>query len=151
MKIYFNKLENSDVKKILEEKFEVSDVNDSFLDAASGSIKKALLIKENSSEYEQINKIFDIIDKENLVSFINSASSIYESKDDIYNILDYINILLDIKIKQNTKESFKYAKCIFIVEEVKKRLRANSNYDMSIDYLLMNMWKEINSERSSRY
>ena len=151
MKIYFNKLENSDVKKILEEKFEVSDVNDSFLDAASGSIKKALLIKENSSEYEQINKIFDIIDKENLVSFINSASSIYESKDDIYNILDYINILLDIKIKQNTKDSFKYAKCIFIVEEVKKRLRANSNYDMSVDYLLMNMWKEINSERSSRY
>ena len=112
---------------------------------------KALLIKENSSEYEQINKIFDIIDKENLVSFINSASSIYESKDDIYNILDYINILLDIKIKQNTKDSFKYAKCIFIVEEVKKRLRANSNYDMSVDYLLMNMWKEINSERSSRY
>lgn len=151
MKIYFNKLENSDVKKILEEKFEVSDVNDSFLDAASGSIKKALLIKENSSEYEQINKIFDIIDKENLVNFINSASLIYESKDDIYNILDYINILLDIKIKQNTKESFKYAKCIFIVEEVKKRLRANSNYDMSVDYLLMNMWKEINSERSSRY
>ena len=121
------------------------------LDAASGSIKKALLIKENSSEYEQINKIFDIIDKENLVNFINSASLIYESKDDIYNILDYINILLDIKIKQNTKESFKYAKCIFIVEEVKKRLRANSNYDMSVDYLLMNMWKEINSERSSRY
>ena len=39
----------------------------------------------------------------------------------------------------------------FTVEEVKKRLRANSNYDMSIDYLLMNMWKEINGERSSRY
>lgn len=151
MKIYFNKLENSDIKKILEERFEVSDINDSFLDAASGSIKKALLIKENSSEYEQINKIFDIIDKENLVNFINSASAIYESKDDIYNILDYINIILDIKIKKNTKDSFKYAKCIFIVEEVKKRLRANSNYDMSIDYLLMNMWKEINSERSSRY
>lgn len=147
MKLYFNNLDKNSVKKVLTEKFEMEDINDSFLDAVGGSIKKALLIKEKSSEYEKITKLFDIIDKENLVNFINSASIIYENKDDIYNILDYINILLDIKIRSN----FKFANCIFTVEEVKKRLRANSNYDMSIDYLLMNMWKEINSERSSRY
>ena len=151
MKLYFNNLDKNSVKKVLTEQFEMKDINDSFLDAAGGSIKKALLIKEKSSEYEQITKLFDIIDKENLVNFINSASIIYENKDDIYNILDYINILLDIKIRSNSNNSFKFANCIFTVEEVKKRLRANSNYDMSIDYLLMNMWKEINGERSSRY
>lgn len=151
MKLYFNNLDKNSVKKVLTEKFEMEDINDSFLDAVGGSIKKALLIKEKSSEYKQITKLFDIIDKENLVNFINSASIIYENKDDIYNILDYINILLDIKIRSNSNNSFKFANCIFTVEEVKKRLRANSNYDMSIDYLLMNMWKEINGERSSRY
>ena len=151
MKLYFNNLDKNSVKKVLTEQFELKDINDSFLDAVGGSIKKALLIKEKSSEYEQIAKLFDIIDKENLVNFINSASIIYENKDDIYNILDYINILLDIKIRSNSNNSFKFANCIFTVEEVKKRLRANSNYDMSIDYLLMNMWKEINGERSSRY
>ena len=151
MKLYFNNLDKNSVKKVLTEQFEMKDINDSFLDAAGGSIKKALLIKEKSSEYEQITKLFDIIDKENLVNFINSASIIYENKDDIYNILDYINILLDIKIRSNSSNSFKFANCIFTVEEVKKRLRANSNYDMSIDYLLMNMWKEINGERSCRY
>lgn len=151
MKLYFNNLDKNSVKKVLTEKFEMEDINDSFLDAVGGSIKKALLIKEKSSEYEQITKLFDIIDKENLVNFINSASIIYENKDDIHNILDYINILLDIKIRSNSNNSFKFANCIFTVEEVKKRLRANSNYDMSIDYLLMNMWKEINGERSSRY
>ena len=151
MKLYFNNLDKNSVKKVLTEKFEMEDINDSFLDAVGGSIKKALLIKEKSSEYEQITKLFDIIDKENLVNFINSASIIYENKDDIYNILDYINILLDIKIRSNSSNSFKFANCIFTVEEVKKRLRANSNYDMSIDYLLMNMWKEINGERSCRY
>ncbi len=151
MKLYFNNLDKNNVKKVLTEQFEMKDINDSFLDAVGGSIKKALLIKEKSSEYEQITKLFDIIDKENLVNFINSASIIYENKDDIYNILDYINILLDIKIRSNSNNSFKFANCIFTVEEVKKRLRANSNYDMSIDYLLMNMWKEINGERSSRY
>ncbi len=151
MKLYFNNLENKDVEKILKEQFNMNDVNEAFLNAVSGSVKKALLIKEKSSEYEQINKLFDIIDKENLVNFINSGSIIYENKDDIYNILDYINIILDSKMKTNPIDSYKYANCIFTVEEVKKRLRANSNYDMSIDYLLMNIWKEINSERSSRY
>lgn len=151
MKLYFNNLTNDEVKKILTTQGIASNANESFLDAAGGSIKKALLLKEKSSEYEQITKLFDIIEKENLVNFINSASIIYENKDDIYNILDYINILLDIKIRENNANSLKFANCIFTVEEVKKRLRANSNYDMSIDYLLMNMWKEINSERSSRY
>ena len=151
MKLYFNKLENNDMRKILTSKFNMTDIKESFLDASNGSIKKALLIKEKSTEYEQINKLFDIIDKEDLVTFINSAEIIYNGKDDIYNILDYINILLTNKMNENNKNSFKYANCIFIVEEVKKRLRANSNYDMSMDYLLMNMWKEINSEGSSRY
>ncbi len=151
MKLYFNKLENNDMRKILTSKFNMTDIKESFLDASNGSIKKALLIKEKSTEYEQINKLFDIINKEDLVTFINSAEIIYNGKDDIYNILDYINILLTNKMNENNKNSFKYANCIFIVEEVKKRLRANSNYDMSMDYLLMNMWKEINSEGSSRY
>lgn len=151
MKLYFNNLENKDIEKILKEQFNMADISEAFLNAVSGSVKKALLIKEKSSEYEQINKLFDIIDKENLVNFINSANIIYENKDDIYDILDYINILLDNKMKTNPIRAFKYANCIFTVEEVKKRLRANSNYDMSIDYLLMNIWKEINSEGSSRY
>ena len=151
LKLYFNNLTNEEVKNILENKFGIENTNNSFLTAVGGSIKKALLIKEKSSEYEQIDKLFDIIKKENLVNFINSASILYENKDDIYNFLDYINILLENKMKEDTYFASKYANCIFIVEEVKKRLRANSNYDMSIDYLIMNIWKEINSEGSSRY
>ena len=36
------------------------------------------------------------------------------------------------------------------VEEAKKRLAANSNYDMTIDNLLMKMWEEINEKYSRR-
>ena len=151
MKLYFNNLDNKDVEKILKEKYNMDNISNAFLNAVNGSVKKALLIKEKLSEYEQLDKLFDIIEKENLVNFINSANVLYENKDDIYDLLDYINILLDNKMKLNPLISFKYANCIFTVEEVKKRLRANSNYDMSIDYLLMNIWKEINSEGSSRY
>ena len=32
---------------------------------------------------------------------------------------------------------------IHIVEETKKRILSNSNYDMSIDYLLLKLWEEL--------
>ena len=41
----------------------------------------------------------------------------------------------------------KYIKCIEIVEETKKRLKANSNYDMCIDYMIFSMWQEIVEHR----
>lgn len=147
-KIYFNLLAENEIKTVLNG-LNINNITNSYLQACNGSIKKAILLKEKSEEYEQIDKIFGIIDKDNIVTFINKSNVIYENKDDIYNILDYINIILNNKAKEGTNK-IAYANCIFIVEEVKKRLRANGNFDMCIDYLLMNMWKEINSERNSR-
>ena len=119
MKLYFNNLDKNSVKKVLTEKFEMEDINDSFLDAAGGSIKKALLIKEKSSEYEQITKLFDIIDKENLVNFINSASIIYENKDDIYNILSKSK-----KAKNNNH----------VREKIRQTLNENANFYKEQEY-----------------
>ena len=42
------------------------------------------------------------------------------------------------------KKSSKYANCINIVEDTKKRLKSNSNYDMSIDNMLLKMWEQVN-------
>ena len=44
------------------------------------------------------------------------------------------------KIKQNVK----YVECIEITEKTKERLRKNSNYDMTIDNFMLNVWEEIN-------
>lgn len=55
-------------------------------------------------------------------------------------ILEYMNVLLFEKAKTNAK----WIKGISIVEETKKRLQQNANYDMCIDNLLFNMWEEIN-------
>ena len=55
-------------------------------------------------------------------------------------ILDYINVILIQKAKTNMA----FTNCILIVEETKKRLQQNANYDMCIDNLLFNMWEEIN-------
>ncbi len=65
---------------------------------------------------------------------------IFKDKDSIDEILDYINITLFNKIKENIR----YTDCIKIVEETKDRLKKNSNYDMTIDNLLLKTWEEIN-------
>ena len=41
------------------------------------------------------------------------------------------------------KENYIYTNCITIVENTKKRLAQNANYDMSIDDMLFKMWEEI--------
>ena len=43
-------------------------------------------------------------------------------------------------VEANSKEE-----AIKIVEDTKKRLNFNSNYDMSIDNLLINIWEEFNN------
>ncbi len=39
-------------------------------------------------------------------------------------------------------ENMKYTKAVFIVEQAKKKILANANYDMTIDNLLLKLWEE---------
>ena len=65
---------------------------------------------------------------------------LYKAKDEKNDILDYMNIVfINLAIKSN-----KYANCIKIVEDTKKRLKSNSNYDMSIDNMLFRLWEQVN-------
>ena len=61
---------------------------------------------------------------------------LYKAKEEINEILDYLNIIL-LKM---AKENYVYTNCIEIVENTKKRLKQNANYDMCIDYMLFNLW-----------
>ena len=51
-----------------------------------------------------------------------------------------------IKWPGGKKNEIKYANCINSVEETKKRLDNNANYDMSIDILLLKIWEELNEK-----
>lgn len=46
----------------------------------------------------------------------------------------------------NNKKNERFINVIKIIEEVKKRLKANSNFDMSIDHLIFEIWGEINED-----
>ena len=61
-------------------------------------------------------------------------------KENINDMLDYIIVALYSKRNVNQK----YINCIDFVNECANRLKANSNFDMSIDNLLFKMWEELN-------
>ena len=109
------------------------------LEAFQGSIGKAIQLQDKQEEYEQIENVIINLEKRDKIDTLNKAEVIYKAKEEKFDILDYINIiLLDI-----AKKSSKYAMCINIVEDTKRRLQSNANYDMSIDNMLLKLWEQV--------
>lgn len=137
IKVTFREIEDNLLKRYLESKYNLK-IDENILKACSGSIEKAIIVNENKEQYEEIYKLFSNVENYKLLDVLNKAQFIYKNKEDIYDILDYINIvLLDKLIK-----SPKYIRYIEAVEQTKKNLRANSNYDMSIDNMIFKIWEE---------
>lgn len=138
-KLYFDKISNDELKLYLIQN-NLAEIPEDFLEMADGSIKKVLEITENKNSYYTINKIMNNLDKNDIIEILNLASELYKSKETIDSILENINIIALKKSRTNPK----FAGCINIVEQTKKRLKANANYDMCIDNLLFDMWGEVN-------
>ena len=137
--IKFNNIPDEEIKKYLEQKYELENVPESIILASSGSIGKAEIIKDKQELYNAVDEAINNIEKMDLIDTLKKADIIYKSQEDKNEILEYINIVLFKKAKQNTK----YLNCINIVEDAKKRLKANSNYNMTIDNMIMTIWEEI--------
>ena len=142
-KISFLGLSYNEIEKYIKSKTNES-VNDSVLKLADGSIGKALILKDKEDLYSKVKSIIDNIEDMKKVYLWKNAELIYKSADDIQEILDYMNILLFEKAKENVN----YLNCIEIVEETKRKLKVNSNYNMTIDKLLIQIWEEINEKHS---
>lgn len=137
IKVKFNGLLENEINQYLKQNEIVVD-EENYIKISQGSIGKLLDIKEDEDVYNQVNIVLENIDKNTLIDILNKAEILYSQKDKIQEILDYINIYL-----YNTKDIRKI-NCIEYVEDTKKRLISNGNYDMCIDYLLLRMWERIN-------
>ena len=137
--IKFNPIQDDQIKKYIKEKYEMDNISESIVLASSGSIGKAEILKDKEELYSSIDKVINNIEKMDLIDTLKNADIIYKSQEDKQDILEYINIILFNKAKQNEK----YLNCINVVEEAKKRLKANSNYNMTIDNMIMTIWEEI--------
>ena len=140
--VYFDRIQDSEIKKYLEKNYKEESIGTGIIDIADGSIGKAINLKDKFETYEKINIIVDNLEKYDIIQLLRNAEDIYNNKDEIFEILEYINVLLMKKSKTN----YKYANCIQIIEETKKRIKSNSNYNMCIDYMLFGIWEEVNEK-----
>ena len=139
MILHFNRLSDTEIKSYLQEQYNELNVTQSMLDIAGGSIGRAINLKDKQEDYSKVEEIINNLDKKDLIDIVQASEILYKSKENINDILDYINIIL-LKM---AKENYIYTNCIKIVENTKKRLAQNANYDMSIDDMLFKMWEEI--------
>ncbi len=138
MILHFNQIPDLDIKNYLEKNYNIQ-VSNNMLEVFQGSIGKAIELKDKQEIYKNIEEAIDNIEKEDLIDLIKKLDILYTSKDEILDILDYINIIFLRKAKENVK----YTRCIKIVENTKRRITQNANYDMSIDNMLFNIWEEV--------
>ena len=140
MILHFNKISNDEIKAYIENYYQTNINSKIMLEASQGSIGKAIQLLDKQEEYEKIEQIIYSLENKDTIDILNMSESIYKAKDEKFEILDYMNIVF---INLATKSS-KYANCINIVEDTKKRLQANANYDMCIDNMLLNLWEQVN-------
>lgn len=141
IKINFNKIKDEEISEYIR-KNSTENLSSNIISFCDGSLGKALKIKEEKETYLKLEELINKLEINDLIDVLNNSEILYKSKENIYDLLEYINVIL-LKTREMKKiNSVKY------VEEAKKRLIANSNYDMTIDNLLIKMWEEINEKYS---
>ncbi|MFR2533773.1 MAG: DNA polymerase III subunit delta' [Clostridia bacterium] len=141
IKIPFQKIEDEDILKYMKER-QNKDLTLEEVSLCEGSIAKAIGWEEKKELYTKVQNFVQTIDKMDLIDLWQKTEFLYKSKEEIFTVLEYM-----ISILYHSKEIRKL-NCIAYVEDTKKRLLANSNYDMCLDNLLMKMWEEINEKYS---
>ena len=109
------------------------------LKTCQGSVKKAIDLSEKKEQYSQIEELLRQIKRLDIIEIIKKAEILYKEKEEIYNLLDYMNVNLIYLSSQD----YKYTEGVQIVENTKKRLQSNANYDMSIDNMLFQLEEKL--------
>ena len=139
-------MSNEEIKNYLSHIGNVTKFSENIFKVCNGSIGKAIKLQEKIDLYREVENLANLLVNEDIVTVWNNSDILYQSKESISDLLDYINIIfMDELIKTQNQQ---YINAIEIVEQTKKRLSSNDNYDMSIDYLLLQIWEEFHEKYS---
>lgn len=128
--IKFQPLTSKEIKQVKPE------LSDDLIQLLEGSLLNAENIEQKKEQYAQLSNLVNVLEDKQLVEVFNSADLLYKGKDDIITLLEYLNLIFFSRNEINA---------IPIIEKTKKKILANNNYDMTIDYCLMNIWDELHS------
>ena len=136
LKINYKNIETNKLKDFLEKNYKINSISENEIRLYNGSIGKALKIQEKKEIYTKVESVFENIENYNIITAKNNLEVLYKEKDYINELLDYINVIFINKAKKNIK----YVDYINIVEQTKRKINSNCNYDMTIDSLLFSIF-----------
>lgn len=145
MMLKFKDISEDDLRKFATEILGYEDLTDNLLKSFGGSIGRAINLKDNSKKYISLENFVKSLSKDDIIDIMISAKIIYD-KENINDILDYLTVCL-FNVSMENKQ---YLNCIKLVSECENCLKANANFDMTIDNLVLKMWEEVN-ESSCRH
>lgn len=102
-------------------------------------------INENIEEYNELEKAMQKLlanNIKNIVQEMNEFTVLYNSKEIIQDLLDYMTVIVYNYISKEKDYRVRFINVINYIENTKIKLNSNTNYEMSIDNLLMKIWEE---------
>lgn len=102
-------------------------------------------INENIEEYNELEKTMQKLlanNIKNIVQEMNEFTVLYNSKEIIQDLLDYMTVIVYNHIRKEKDYRARFINIINYIENTKIKLNSNTNYEMSIDSLLMKIWEE---------
>lgn len=145
VKIKFNKLNESELRKVVQNTEEGKNISNNLIKLSEGSVKRFLELQDKEKIYSNINNKFKNLQDMNELDLLNLKDEIFNDKEDINNTLDYISTVFFNNLTESNSAIHrqKHIKCIEILEDTKRRLRKNSNFDMTIDRLLLKTYEAL--------
>jgi len=141
MKLYFMPIPEEQILSYLKENGLDTEMTENMIKSSQGSIGKALKISEEKQQYLQLEEIVNNLKTQDITQIWKNAEILYKSKENITSLLEYMTIIFSNLLRKQNRVC--YANGIQVIEQTKKRILANANYDMSIDYLLLKLWEEL--------
>ena len=133
--IKFSKLSDKDIKKyFLKNDLNFEDKNINVFKVLDGSLNNIDLIKDDYDELLNLTVFVTNLKENRVINFFQDGSVFYDNHDKIIRLLEYLNILLF----ENS-----YFQLIEIVEKTKNKILMNNNFEMCIDYMILNFIEEL--------
>ena len=144
-KIFFEKISDENLKTYIKEKIGDVHFEESMIKLSEESIGKCIEISKKQEILKKIEDFINNIENIDEIQIINTSSYFNENKEDINLILDYIYILIFNKTKDFSNK-IKYIFAMEKVQKAKEKLSKSNNFDMTIDNMLIEIWREINEK-----
>lgn len=142
LRVYFNSIEQQEFLQYIKKNNIIENPSDSIIEMCGGSFSRLENIKENYDKYSSIEEIFtDFINKKekSIINIFNKFDVLYK-KEDIQNLLEYMIVIIYNLIKTEGYKK-RYISAINIIENCRKKISSNCNFDMCIDELLLKLYE----------